>query len=135
MIKQFDEQFNLYGPGAGTFDIIEQTSSEEIPTDSFLLLQTAGYIRLISNDSETPISHIALAEPLTRFLIKLAKRVSELNNNFANHVHNHPMGPTIGPPVTPLFATIDSDIVSEGLASLTEIEALNELSSSHVAAN
>jgi len=132
---QFDDQYNLYGPGAGTFDIVEQTDSEEAPTDSFLLLQTAGYIRLISNDSETPISHITLAEPLTRFLIRLINRVSELNKNFANHVHNHPMGPTIGPPVTPLFAPIDSDIVSEGLESLTEIETLNGFSSSHVAAN
>tara|TARA_R110002110_G_scaffold152462_2_gene345167 strand:+ start:944 stop:2134 length:1191 start_codon:yes stop_codon:yes gene_type:complete len=132
---QFDDQYNLYGPGAGTFDIVEQTSSEDPTTDSFLLLQTTGHIRLISNASETPISHITLAEPLARFLTRLIDRVSELNKNFANHVHNHPMGPTIGPAVTPLFAPIDSDVISDGLASLSEIETLDDFSSSHVAAN
>ena len=74
---------------------------------SFLLLQTSGFIRLISNASTEPISHIVLAEPLIELLQSLIGRVREINNNFLSHGHNHPMGPTLGPPITVLFAPID----------------------------
>ena len=138
----FHENFNTYGPGAGTLDMSPGESLADADfTDpsvlrSFLLLQTSGFIRLISNASTEPISHIVLAEPLIELLQSLIGRVREINNNFLSHGHNHPMGPTLGPPITLLFAPIDvSKSVDKILEGLQSAETMGEIASDFVAAN
>ncbi len=138
----FHKNFNLYGPGAGTLDMSPGESLTDADftspsvLDSFLLLQTAGYIRLISNDSSEPICHAVMAEPLIKLLTTLIDRVREINAMFLDHAHNHPMGPTIGPPVTMAFAPMDATGgIDSSLETLQKPETFDAIASNYVALN